>query len=182
MTDRASVEFSRRIEADKITPTPWTDRFEATEKECEDLALRFGIESLKNLKAEVTLRRVSGDKMIMAEGHFDADIVQKCVVTLEPVRSHISSEFTCTFTENNVRFLPGAEVSVSPNDEESPEPIENGIIDMGEMVAQQLSLELDPYPRSPRAKEIEALESKGENGDSASPFSILAKLRKKKDS
>lgn len=182
MAENAVVEFSRRIDADKITASPWTDSFEASEKECADLARRFNLEELKNLKAEVTLRRVSGGKMVMAEGRFDADVVQKCVVTLEPVRSHISSEFTSMFTENNLRFLPGAEVSVSPNDEESPEPIENGVIDMGEMIAQQLSLELDPYPRSPRLVGADSIENKKENSESVSPFSILAKLRKKKDS
>ena len=175
------VEFSRRIEADKITLNPWTDRFEATEKECEDLSRRFGIESLKNLKAEVTLRRIAENKMILAEGKFDADVVQNCIVTLDPVRSHISAEFSSTYTENNLHFLPGAEIAVSPEDEESPEPIENGIIDMGEMVAQQLSLELDPYPRSPKAKKMEEVESIDESGKTLSPFAILAKLRKKKD-
>ncbi len=174
-----SVEFSRRIEAEKITTKPWTDRFEATEAECEALSRRFGLESLKNVKAEVTLRRVSGGKMILAEGVFDADVTQKCVVTLDPIRSHIKSEFKSMFTENNVRFLPGAEVVVSAEDEESPEPIENGMIDMGELVAQHLSLELNPYPRKLGVKVSEGIEKEDKNGKTSSPFDILAKLKKK---
>lgn len=175
------VEFSRRIEVDKITGAAWMDSFSATEKECAALAKRFGIESLANLKATVTLQRVSDDKIIMAEGRFDVDVVQRCVVSLEPVKSHIAAEFTETYTENNLRFLPGAEIAVSPADEESPEPIENGIIDMGEMIAQQLSLELDPYPRSPKVKEIQDAEIVHKSGDDLSPFAILAKLKKNKD-
>ncbi len=123
-----------------------------------------------------------GNKIIMAQGCFGADVVQKCVVTLDPVKSRITSEFTSMFTEDNVHFLPGAEITVSPEEGESPEPIENGIIDMGEMVAQQLALEIDLYPRSPRAKEMEDFETNDENGKKSSPFSVLAKLRKKKDS
>jgi hypothetical protein len=41
----------------------------------------------------------------------------------------------------------GREIDLSPGDDDDPEPIEGDSIDIGEAVAQQLSLALDPYPR-----------------------------------
>ena len=43
------------------------------------------------------------------------------------------------------------EIIVVADADDAPEPIEGGIIDLGEAVAQQLALALDPYPRAPGA-------------------------------
>ena len=42
------------------------------------------------------------------------------------------------------------------DDAADPEPYENGVIDLGEAVAQQLSLAIDPYPRSAATTDSEA--------------------------
>ena len=54
------------------------------------------------------------------------------------------------------------------------EPIAAGEIDLGEAVAQQLAVSLDPYPRAPGA----TLASTGE-AEAQSPFAALAALKKK---
>lgn len=37
---------------------------------------------------------------------------------------------------------------------DEPEPLEGTILDLGEIVAEELALSLDPYPRGPLADEI----------------------------
>ena len=57
-----------------------------------------------------------------------------------------------------------------------PEPLPEGALDLGETVAQQLSLGLDPYPRAPGSE----LDSRwrGETGPPQGPFAGLAALKK----
>ncbi|MGH6982022.1 MAG: YceD family protein, partial [Stellaceae bacterium] len=69
-------------------------------------------------------------------------LIQTDVATLDPLPAHIDDEFALLF---------GAEAddaaALDP-DAELIEPIEGGLIDLGETVAQQLSLAIDPYPRA----------------------------------
>src|SRR5882672_7845053 len=51
----------------------------------------LGIDSVEALKATIRLSRASADEYAY-DGRFEADVVQACVITLEPVPSHISGE------------------------------------------------------------------------------------------
>jgi hypothetical protein len=69
------------------------------------------------------------------------------------------------------RFVP----RLRPGRQQPDEiPSENGVVDLGEAVAEQLALALDPYPRAPGAAMPE------ETDDAAAerhPMAALAKLR-----
>ncbi len=73
-------------------------------------------------------------------------MVQTCVVTLEPVEQHIEAKVALNFatladTETE------AVVDFDPEGEDPPDPIIDGKIDMGEVIAEHLALELDSFPR-----------------------------------
>jgi hypothetical protein len=59
--------------------------------------------------------------------------------------------------------------------DDDPDDIETeaGIADLGEALAQQLSLALDPYPRTPGAELPDEYRADGASG----PFAVLRKLR-----
>jgi uncharacterized metal-binding protein YceD (DUF177 family) len=74
-----------------------------------------------------------------------------CVITLEPVAARVFGRFEVVFAP------PGedgklAEVFVDVEAADPPEPLNDGQIDIGEMIAQHLSLQIDPYPRAPDAE------------------------------
>jgi len=58
---------------------------------------------------------------------------------------------------------------------DDPERVVDGLIDVGELVAQHLSLNLDPYPRADDAGDPVELQT----GPVASPFAALASLKDK---
>ncbi|HVY13395.1 MAG TPA: DUF177 domain-containing protein [Alphaproteobacteria bacterium] len=163
-----ALEFSRPFPVDKLRDKPAREKFEAHARECEALARRLNLLALKSLEADLTLTRVQS--MVEVSGSFAAHVVQNCVVTLEPFESNIAEHFL-TF------FAPAAPVKdgdMPLEDEHAPEPIPaNGEIDLGELVAQHLSLALDPYPRKPGAV-FNAVE---EEDEKPSPFSVLADYR-----
>ncbi|HLG87864.1 MAG TPA: DUF177 domain-containing protein [Alphaproteobacteria bacterium] len=167
-----ALEFSRPIAVDRLSSVEFVEAIEADSGERARLAERFGLVSLDRLDASVRIRRREGGNVRVA-GQLAADIVQTCVITLEPFPSHIEDSFTVEYTE----APPEAKQDLSLDLEyETPEPIEGGIIDVGELVAQHLSLALDPHPRAPGAELDQRWSDSGQN--EPSPFAVLEKLKR----
>ncbi|HWE74216.1 MAG TPA: DUF177 domain-containing protein [Stellaceae bacterium] len=135
------------------------------------MAKRFALLALDRLEAKVRVTPMPGGFYRLA-ADFKADLAQPCAVTSEPVPAHIEESFTLTYgpAEEETEIVLDGEA-------EPIEPLDDGMIDMGEAVAQQLSLSLDPFPRAPGA----SLEEEADLSDPRpreSPFAALAKLRK----
>lgn len=172
MTDTLpGPEFSRPFAIERLGAAETTLTIEASGEERARLAARFEIVALDHFAASVRLQRKEGN-LIRVSGRLEADLVQTCVVTLEPFPSHVEDGFSVEFTEGAPE--PEPEI-VLDADHEPPESIEDGIVDIGELVAQFLSLALDPHPRAPGAA-LGAVWS--EEGRAAlSPFAVLEKLK-----
>ena len=100
--------------------------------------------------------------------------MQSCVVTLEPVAGVISDRFLLVYgpPEEELREI------ASDGDEAAFEPLVGDAIDIGEAVAQEVSLALPLFPRDLAASlDIEFAET-----PSAGPFESLAPLRRPTES
>lgn len=166
-----TVEFSRKIEVARLPAAGGSYDIAASAEERAALAKRFALLTLDRLEARVQVTHVAGG-FYRLSAHLDADLAQACVVTLEPVPSKISDDFTLLYGA-----LDDEKDVVLDSGGETVEALDAGIIDIGEAVAQQLSLDLDPFPQAVGA-------AAGNNAISAdeprreSPFAVLAKLRK----
>lgn len=174
MTDIAP-EFSRTMPWGAVSRKEKREEIEATAAERAALAARFGILEVGALKANLRLRQEAGGA-VRVRGQLTADVVQACVVTLEPVPQHIEEPV-------DLRFLPeGAEPDDDPD---GPDEIltEGEALELGEAIAEQLSLALDPYPRAPGAKlELDLLQEEEEpeaEPTRPNPFAKLAGLKGK---
>jgi uncharacterized metal-binding protein YceD (DUF177 family) len=162
-------EFSRLVPHTRLGSEQFRQRIEATPEEREKLLQRFGLVSLDRLAAEVELRRQSRD-FILLEARFEAEFEQHCVVTLEPVRGVVSDHFSLIYGP-----APEEEKEiVLASDEPAFEPLIGDAIDIGEAVAQELSLALPTFPRHPDADAEELALDEPLEG----PFAVLAHLRK----
>lgn len=176
-------EFSRTVIAAKVTANGHSETIEASPSERKALAERLGLLAIETLTATARLRRVRGE-MIRVEGRLDADVVQTCVVTLDPIPSHVAEEFSALFAPDHL--LPQGEdaeadivVSVDDSEDDVPEAMPGGRIDLGELVAQHLSLALAPYPRKPGAVFDEIVEDDGsEEPKKPNPFATLAQMKR----
>src|SRR5262249_22851349 len=86
------AEFSRLIAADQIGPQETEREIVANAAERARLVERFGLLALDRLSAPLSLKRGRGG-LIQVRGRFEAEVVQACVVTLEPVRSRLCESF-----------------------------------------------------------------------------------------
>lgn len=168
-------EFSRPLPLARLEGGEALYPITANAEERSLLARRFDLVALDGFTAEVRLSRDAAGIRLAAR--LTADVVQLCGVTLEPFRSRIEDEFTLLFRKE------APEGDLLDAMAEDYEILGGTEIDIGEAVAQQLSLTLDPFPRAPGA-ETPALaeDSSGEMGSDqapASPFAALARLAKK---
>ncbi|HYD17808.1 MAG TPA: DUF177 domain-containing protein, partial [Patescibacteria group bacterium] len=128
-------------------------------------------------KAELKIRRVEGGDVVRVEGKFQADVVQTCVVSLQDVHAHVDGSFD-TFLAEGGKSDNEEVVEFGLDDEDSsPEVITHGQLDMGEVVAQYLALELDPYPRAPGVSLAAQLAGVGGEVKN-NPFAVLQKMQK----
>jgi uncharacterized metal-binding protein YceD (DUF177 family) len=138
----AGPEFSRRVELARLGALEAVYPLTADAREREALARRFDLLALDRLEAEVRLHRLSGE-IVQVRGELAAEVVQACVVSLEPVSDSIRESFTLLYGPTE----PEGEVLIDL-ETEIVEPFDGTAIDIGEAVAQQLALALDPYPRA----------------------------------
>lgn len=181
-------ELSQFLDVDKIGQSGAICEITATAEECRVLAKRFGIQEVVSLKANLKLRRAR-EGAIRLDGNIDAEVVQNCVVSLQPVQARIRESFAIVFSEAAARGT--GEIEIAYDLDDAPEPIVNGRIDLGEAVAQHLALALDPYPRAPGAEipaayagdgagTVDQEQNLGTAPDllsSVNPFSMLGKLK-----
>jgi hypothetical protein len=161
------VEFSRLVEIGRLPPGEAVFSIAANAAERAALARRFDLLALDRLEARVSLRRLPGG-FLRLDARLSADVVQACVVTLEPVASRLEDAFALSY---------GAVADEATLDDlaEIIEPLPpGGRLDIGEAVAQQVSLALDPYPHAPGAAAVAAPDP-----SPPSPFAALAKRPKK---
>ena len=108
------------------------------------------------------------------DAHFEADVVQQCVVTLEPVRSHIARDVQRRF---RIKAVPRKRKMVPVellSDDDEIELVDGSMIDLAAPLLEELSLGIDPYPRAPGVNFATPPEDKPplEN-----PFAVLEKLK-----
>jgi len=149
----APVEFSRPKPLDRLPRAGLEADLSASAAECAALAGRLGVVAVDTLAGRVAVTRPGGGPELRVSGRLWAEVTQTCVVTLEPVRQSVSEDFVQRFT-----LAPAAEagetseeVFADPDAEEAPEPLTGAALDLGEVLAEQLALALDPYPRRPGA-------------------------------
>lgn len=172
------TEFSRRVQVDTLGEEEVTKEIEATADERKALAERCGLLSLESLAATLRLRRLAGRPLVRVTGDYVAQVVQSCVVTLEPVASRLEGGLTRCYSLAPVSAETEREILVDINEEEPPEPVSAGGIDLGEVVAEQLALDMEPYPRAEGAK-LERAEW-GDGAERVSPFQVLGTLKERK--
>lgn len=127
------------------------------------------LRSLPRLEASFDLTRRGDD--VAVQGEVRAQVGQTCVVTLEPIETDVQETVDLVFTPG----VGEAETGSPRRKGDPPEPLENGVVDLGAVATEFLILGIDPYPRKPGA-EFARTETQEERQH---PFAALEALKKK---
>ena len=157
----------------------------ASESECAALAKRFDFLGLSGFAARVTIDLPIGGQVVV-EGRLRGKIVQACVLSLEPVTQILDDAFRIVFKKDLAEELdPESGEAVLNAQADAPEPLVGNMLDVGEIVAEQLALVAEPYPRRAGVKLEDVLPKsgggprRGAPGQQRHPFAGLAALRDK---
>ncbi len=173
------LEFSRTLKVDSVSSSGRDWSVTAKPEECQALAERFSLPALHSLTAKGQVWRLA-DGSVRLEGVLTASLDQICVVTLEQFTSTITAEVEGFFSPHASDPVEG-ELVFGPDDE-CADPIINGRIEIGEVIAEDLSLALDPFPRregavfTPQNQPPDAEDTVPEK---VNPFAALKVLQKK---
>jgi uncharacterized metal-binding protein YceD (DUF177 family) len=183
--NKLKSEIERLVDLERMGPSGAALEIAPSDSERAALAKRFGFLGLPTFSARVTVdRRVGGQ--IVVEGRLRGRIVQACVLTLDPVAQDLDEAFRIVFKQDMTDDRdPESGEAVLNSQADAPEPLTGNVLDVGEIVAEQLSLAADPYPRRAGAKLEDVLPKprhggrKGQPEQRRHPFAGLAALRDK---
>lgn len=178
---QTTPEFSRVIALSALEDGPITIDIWAEPEERVRLARRFGLLALDLLGAELEIAALGPDA-VRVTGRLHASLAQPCVASLEPVEARLDDAFTVLWSAG-AGWLDEDEDGLEFEVEGLVADDHGDSVDLGEAVAQQLALLLDPYPRAPEAPVTAAEESKeAGDGPTRRPFAeseALKALRKR---
>ena len=172
-------EFSRNVRIDTLSSAPRAVSIEANEAEREALAKRFALEAIHSLAADAELIR--NGEAVRATGRVTASVVQSCVATGEPVEERVAEDFSIEFRPHPEGGSPEEEIELSEG-ELDVVFYDAATLDLGDAVAETVSLALNPFPRAPDAEDAlraAGVKSEEEAKAEASPFAGLAALKDK---
>jgi uncharacterized metal-binding protein YceD (DUF177 family) len=178
-------EIERIVDLDRMGLGGAALEISASEGERAALTKRFGFLALPAFSARATVERRPGGQVVV-EGRLRGKIVQACILTLDPVTQELDDVFRIVFKQDLAEERdPESGEAVLSAQADAPEPLTGNLLDVGEIVAEQLALAADPYPRRPGAK-LEDVLPKPHAGRRAGreegrryPFAGLAALRDK---
>jgi hypothetical protein len=153
MTDKANP-WTVPIAVAQIPETGLHRDIEADQAVREAMAVAADLREILAASASLDVMPKGGGRFHVA-GHVRARIGQTCVVTLDPIENDIDEEVDLIFAppEQIPQLSDLVDDAVGSEEEipDPPEPIVNGVIDLGRLATDALFLGIDPYPRKPDA-------------------------------
>jgi uncharacterized metal-binding protein YceD (DUF177 family) len=151
-----NTAFVRTVRVETVPDGGVEHLIEANEAERVALAKSIGLAAIQRLTGKFILSR-AGRGAIRARGEVHAEVTQICVVSLEPFDVALDEDL-------DVRYAPSAgeapgrrkppiatarAADMAADDDDEPDPIVDGKINLGALAVEFLVLGLDPYPRKP---------------------------------
>jgi uncharacterized metal-binding protein YceD (DUF177 family) len=171
------TEFSHVYNLGRLGQAGDAVAIEAGPEERAGLARLAGVLEVPKFSAGATLKKISPSRFEIAYA-LAAEVIQACVVSLEPLTAPIVREFTRELHFTPVLRHADKEVIVSPADDEVPEEIESLHYDLAGPLVEEFLLAIDPYPRKDGVAFAPPGEAPGKAKDKPeSPFAVLKSLK-----
>jgi len=186
-TDISSAQYGGlvcSIEVDTIPAHTQHCHIELNASEKRTLAGALEVVQVQSLIADIDLKYL-GNGRVSAKGNLIANILQSCVVTLEPIECKIEETIDLQYwpevSSDAKKNIDGdGESIIDPLGEDEPEYYTGSEINLARLVFESLSSAINPYPKKPGASLDWIENSPGEYAGDATadnPFAALNKLR-----
>lgn len=168
--------FSYPLDVDELTPAEKLYHLKAASQNLPYIRDILKIDDVKSFEAEIHVKPERKQHLIKVWGTARAELEQTSVISLEKFVKPYETDFEVTF---DTKLTPAELREMAFEfDDEVPDIITDGKIDLAAVAMEQIALIIDDFPR----REGEIFEFKSEFDEEttqrANPFNVLAKLKK----
>jgi len=184
--------FSKIVHFSDLRSRTKRFKFNLNEQQRKNVANYLDLIEIKQLDAFLELNGNEKKRQISLIGHLNVEAYQRCVVSDAPVPITLKIEIYRRFTEN-----PKDAEWITEDDDEAgyinagtftddlPDLVEHDEIDLGFTLVEELSLNLNPFPKAEGSDIVSYSTDKNFNPDAPakreSPFSVLKNVQIKKN-
>ncbi len=165
-----ATELDWSYSISKIPETGLSGNRHATADQRSAIAAALDLIGCNRLDARFKITHLRQGRFLL-EGTVAAEVVQSCVVTLDPVESKIVEPFEVEFRPS----LSDGGADFDALESRDIEPLEGSTIPVGRIVYEHLASAIDPYPRKEGA-ELEQPAPR-EDQEARNPFAVLKQLK-----
>lgn len=169
-------DFSYPVKIEDLTQNAQHYFLQADQKDLEVLKTILQVETVKLFEADITLKKNHKNHRLDIKGEIKAVLELKSVISLENFDKEYVAPFEYYY-DTNLTYEDLRQLDTGINDE-VPEIIENGQIDLGQIAIEQLALVMDDYPRQIGEKFEFQSEFDEKTTRENHPFAALSKLKK----
>lgn len=187
MTDELDGALSFPVSVQRLPQKGLDVKIEANSREREALRDFHGLEDVKSFRADLQISPWKKDG-VRVRGVVQAEIVQSCVVTLEPIQTRIDTKIDTIFVPENSRLarLPldeNGELIIDAEGPDIPETFSGDTLDAGAIAEEFFELAIDPYPHKEGTEAgppvVVDYGVDDDSGKSANPFEALKDWKQK---
>ena len=166
-------KFSYPIKIDELNQNQYRYEIIADKAEREDIRQILKVEDVRGFRGDVYLKYDKKSGIIRVWGTVSAVLILQSVISLENFKQKIKTPFELFF-DTRATYN---DLSDDINDE-VPDVVINGEINLADICIEQIALNLDDYPRA--AGEEFEYDNFCENSvaEKENPFAVLQKLKK----
>lgn len=168
--------FSFPILIDELSQFEKKFNLKAKEEDLAYLAEVLKVPAVKSFSAEIKVKLKHKEHRLDVWGSIKAELELQSVVSLNYFTKVYEPEFALVYdTKMTYKELKEIDTDI---DDDVPDIIVDGKIDLGQIAIEQLALVMEDYPRQEGEVFAFSSEFDEETTEKQNPFSILAKLKK----
>lgn len=168
--------FYHPIVIDDLTTAEKKFKVEASAEELSEVAEILKVRHIKEISAEIFVKLNRKEHLLNVWGKIKTEMELQSVVSLEYFYKTYEPEFELLYdTKMTLKEFKELEETT---DDELPDIITDGQINLGDLIIEQIALAMDDYPRQDGESFHFESEFDEETTKAQNPFNILAKLKK----
>ncbi|MBP5352485.1 MAG: DUF177 domain-containing protein [Alphaproteobacteria bacterium] len=172
-------KFSYPVKIDELNQQEYVFHLDADVDELADIKDILQVEDVKNFVADIRLKLNLREHLLRVWGNVQAELELKSVITLNNFTKKYGADFNLIY-DTAATYRDIREMNAGINDE-VPDIIEGGVINLADIVLEQIALQMEDYPRAEgEVFDFSAygFETTDDKEDKTHPFAVLAKLKK----
>lgn len=168
--------FSYRLQVDRLPQQEQHYRLRADKEDCVKIREILKVPAVKSFSSDINLKFNQKEHRIRLWGRVEAELELESVISLELFDKKYETDFELEYdTEATLKSQRQEEEELSIEDN-IPDVVINGTIDLADISIEQIALIMEDYPR----KEGERFEFRSEfkeEENRKNPFEVLKKLK-----